>query len=79
MNDAVLLEQVVLLAILKKEPNESIDDVLKMLEESRAMSLAEGREIVTRLEQEEAIVDGKLTFLGIAMANEAQRAFSLGD
>jgi hypothetical protein len=79
MNDAALLEQVVLLAILKKEPNESIDDVLKMLEESRAMSLAEGREIVTRLEQEEAIVDGKLTFLGIAMANEALKAFTLED
>jgi hypothetical protein len=79
MNDAALLEQVVLLAILKKEPNESIDDVLKMLEESRAMSLAEGREIVVRLEQEEAIVDGKLTFLGIAMANEALKAFTLED
>ncbi|MEJ2436931.1 MAG: hypothetical protein P8Y35_02795 [Sulfurovaceae bacterium] len=79
MNDAALLEQVVLLAILKKEPNESIDDVLKMLEESRAMSLAEGREIVARLEQEEAIVDGKLTFLGIAMANEALKAFTLED
>lgn len=79
MSDAALLEQVVLLVILKKEPNESIDDVLKMLEESRAMSLAEGREIVTRLEQEEAIVDGKLTFLGIAMANEALKAFTLED
>lgn len=79
MSDAVLLEQVVLLAILKKEPNESIDDVLKMLEESRAMSLAEGREIVARLEQEEAIVAGKLTFLGIAMANEALKAFTLDD
>jgi hypothetical protein len=79
MSDAALLEQVVLLAILKKEPNESIDDVLKMLEESRAMSLAESREIVARLEQEEAIVDGKLTFLGIAMANEALKAFTLED
>ncbi len=79
MSDAALLEQVVLLAILKKEPNESIDDVLKMLEESRAVSLAEGREIVTRLEQEEAIVDGKLTFLGISMANEALKAFTLED
>lgn len=79
MNDTALLEQVVLLAILKKEPNESIDDVLKMLEESRAMSLAEGREIVTRLEQEEAIVAGKLTFLGIDMANEALKAFTLED
>lgn len=79
MSETALLEQVVLLAILKKEPNESIDDVLKMLEESRAMSLAEGREIVTRLEQEEVIVGGKLTFLGIAMANEALKAFTLED
>jgi hypothetical protein len=79
MDDVALLEQVVLLAILKKEPNESIDDVLKMLEESHAMSLAEGREIVMRLEQEEAIVAGKLSFLGIAMANEALKAFTLED
>lgn len=79
MNDAALLEQVVLLAILKKEPNESIEDVLKILEESRAMSLNEGKEIVKRLEQEGAIVVGKLSFLGIAMANEALKAFTLED
>ncbi|MBN2767525.1 MAG: hypothetical protein JXQ68_00320 [Campylobacterales bacterium] len=79
MSDEAILEQVLLLAILKKEPNESIEDVLKMLEEAHAMSLNEGKEIVDRLEKEGAIVAGKLSFLGIAMANEAQRAFSLGD
>ena len=77
MNEESLLEQVLLLALLKKEENESVEDVAKMLEDSKAMSFNESKVIIERLEQEGAIVQGKLSFLGIAMANEAKRNFTL--
>ncbi len=75
--DFELLEQVVLLALLHKEPNESVQDILAMLEESRAMTIAEGKEIISKLEKEGAVVDGKLSFVGMALANKAQEAFKL--
>ncbi|MDD3774649.1 MAG: hypothetical protein PHV08_01685 [Sulfurovaceae bacterium] len=75
--DYELLEQVVLLALLHKEPDESVQDILAMLEESRAMTTAEGKEIISNLEKEGAIVDGKLSFIGMALANKAQEAFKL--
>ena len=48
-----------------------------MLEESRAMTMVEGKEIISKLEKEGAIVDGKLSFVGMALANQAQEAFKL--
>jgi len=75
--DFELLEQVVLLALLHKEPDESVQDILAMLEESRAMTMAEGKEIISKLENDGAIVDSKLSFVGMALANKAQEAFKL--
>ncbi|MDD5406181.1 MAG: hypothetical protein PHE73_04460 [Sulfurovaceae bacterium] len=75
--DFEMLEQVLLLALLYKEPNESVQDILEMLEEGRAMTMAEGKEIVSKLEKDGAIVDGKLSFVGMALANKAQEAFKL--
>ncbi|MGW8169348.1 MAG: hypothetical protein ACWGHH_05035 [Sulfurovaceae bacterium] len=75
--DFELLEQVVLLALLHKELDESVQDILEILEESRAMTMAEGKEVISKLEKEGAIVDGKLSFVGMALANKAQEAFKL--
>ena len=77
VEDIELLEQVVLLALLHKEPGESVQDILEMLEESRAMTIDEGQEIISKLIKEGAVVNGELSFVGRALATKAQEAFKL--
>ncbi len=75
--DKDLLTQVVLLALLHKESGESINEVLKMLEEARAMTIKEGKDIISQLEKDGMIVNNELSFMGLTMAQKAQEAFKL--
>ncbi|MEJ5168973.1 MAG: hypothetical protein WHU93_07375 [Arcobacteraceae bacterium] len=70
-------KQVTLLAILKKAEDESINDVLLKLENSRVFSLKEGKKILKELKQELLIKDGELTIAGLAKAKEAERFFKV--
>ena len=75
--DKDLLTQVVLLALLHKESGESISEVLEMLEEARAMTIKEGKDIISQLEKDGMIVNNELSFMGLTMAQKAQEAFKL--
>lgn len=75
--DKDLLTQVVLLALLHKESGESISEVLEMLEEARAMTIKEGKDIISQLEKDGMIVNNELSFMGLAMAQKAQEEFKL--
>lgn len=75
--DKELLTQVVLMSLMYKEAGESMEDVGKILDESRAMSLDEYNEIVTELQNDGMIVDGELSFVGLALAQKAQETFKL--
>lgn len=77
LEDKDLLTQVVLLALLHKEPAESISEVLEMLEEARAMTTKEGKDIISQLEKDGMIINNELSFMGLAMAQKAQEAFKL--
>ncbi|MCK9162221.1 MAG: hypothetical protein GX118_08630 [Arcobacter butzleri] len=70
-------KQVMLLAILKKEEDESINDVLLKLENSGVFSLKEGKKLLKELKNDSFVVDGALSISGIAKAKEAQRFFTL--
>lgn len=70
-------KQVMLLAILKKEADESINDVLLKLENSKVFSLKEGKKMVKELKSELFIKEGELTVSGIAKAKEAERFFKI--
>lgn len=70
-------KQVTLLAILKKEEDESINDILLKLENSRTFTLKEGKKILKELKSELYIKDGELTLAGIAKAQEAERFFKV--
>jgi len=77
MEQYELLRDVLLLALSKKESSETIEDILKMLESSGAMSLQEGHEIILDLKEKGAIVGDGLSFVGLALAKEAQQKFTL--
>jgi hypothetical protein len=70
-------KQVILLAIFKKAEDESINDVLLKLENSRVFSLKDGKKMVKELKSELFIKDGELTVSGIAKAKEAERFFKI--
>ncbi|QOG12943.1 hypothetical protein [Arcobacter sp. FWKO B] len=70
-------QKVMLLAILKKEEDESINDVLLKLENSRAFSLKDGKKIVKELKAQNLIKDGALSIEGILKAKEAENFFKV--
>jgi len=70
-------KKVLLLAILKKEANESFKDVLIMLENARVMSLKEGKRLLKELKKEKLIDDAGLTPKGLKAAKEAEEEFRL--
>lgn len=70
-------KQVTLLAILKKEKDETINDILIKLENSRVYSLKEGKQILKEIKDEKLLKDGELTLLGIEKAKEAEKFFTL--
>lgn len=77
MSDEELLTQVFLLAIWRKEPQESLGDILKMVVSTGVMSLKEGEEILSKLKAKGAIIGDGLSFVGVALAQEAQKNFAL--
>jgi len=70
-------KQVTLLAILKKEKDETLNDILVKLENSRVYSLKEGKQILKELKDEKLLKEGELTLLGIEKAKEAEKFFML--
>ena len=70
-------KKVLLLAILKKETDESFKDVLIMLENARVMSLKEGKRLLKELKKEKLIDDAGLTPKGLKAAKEAEEEFRL--
>lgn len=75
--DVELLTQVVLMSMMYKEAGESIEDVGNILADSKAMSLDEYHSIVSILQKDGMIVNGELSFIGLALAKKAQETFKL--
>jgi len=70
-------KKVLLLAILKKEADESFKDVLMMLENARVMSLKEGKKLLKELKKEKLIEESGLTPKGVAEAKRVEEEFKL--
>lgn len=75
--DTELLEDLFLLAMLNKEQDETIDDIISMLVETNSLSFDEAKEIVANLKTKGAIINDGLSFLGITLANIAKEKFRL--
>ena len=74
-DDKKLLMDVTLLGIMKKKPDETIDDVLLMLSETGMFSLKEAKAVLKTLRKELYIADGALTVKGMLRAKEAEANF----
>ena len=70
-------EKVLLLAILKKEENESLSDVVLKLENTGMFSLKEGKKLLKKLKTEQYINDSFLTFKGEAIAKNVEQEFKI--
>ena len=72
-----IIEKVLLLAILKKESNETLNDVVLTLENTNLFSLKEGKRLLKKLKSEEYLTDSYLTFKGEAVAKNVEQEFKL--
>ncbi|WP_353662647.1 hypothetical protein [Hydrogenimonas sp. SS33] len=78
MNEELSIEErVLLLALLKREPQESVRDILLMLENSRVFTLKEGKRLARKLRKEGYLEEEGLTFKGITAAQAAEAEFKL--
>lgn len=70
-------EKVLLLAILKKEENESLNDVVLKLEDTGLFSLKEGKRLLKKLKRDEFITDSYLSLKGELTAKEVEKEFKI--
>lgn len=70
-------EKVLLLAILKKESNETLNDIVLKLEDTGLFSLKEGKKLLKKLKTEQYIDDSFLTFKGEAIAKNVEQEFKI--
>ncbi|CAM3574326.1 hypothetical protein [Arcobacter aquimarinus] len=70
-------EKVLLLAILKKESNETLNDIVLKLEDTGLFSLKEGKKLLKKLKAEQFISDSFLTLKGEAIAKNVEQEFKI--
>ena len=70
-------EKVLLLAILKKESDETLNDVVLKLENAGLFSLKEGKKLLKKLKSEQFISDSFLTLKGDAIAKNVEQEFKI--
>jgi len=76
MNDENVVERVCLLALMKKEPTETLADIQKMLVETGMFEMKECKSVFKMLKEEQYISeDGGLTMKGVMEAKIAEEMF----
>ena len=76
MNEENVVERVCLLALMKKEPEETLSDIQKMLVETGMFDMKECKAVFKSLKVEQYISeDGGLTMKGVMEAKLAEEMF----
>lgn len=75
MNEENVVERVCLLALMKKEADETLKDVQKMLVETGMFEMKECKEVFKMLEEEQYLSNGQLTMKGVMEAKAAEEMF----
>ena len=70
-------EKILLLAILKKDPEESLNDVVFKLENTGMFSLKEGKILLKKLKSEQFLSDSYLTLKGEVIAKNVEQEFKI--
>jgi len=76
MNEENVVERVCLLALMKKEPAETLKDVQNMLVETAMFDMKECKKVFAMLKEQQYISeDGGLTMKGVMEAKVAEEMF----
>jgi len=76
MNEENVVERVCLLALMKKEPDETLKDVQAMLVDTGMFDMKECKKVFKMLKSEQYISeDGSLTMKGVTEAKVAEEMF----
>jgi len=70
-------KKVLLLAIAKKQPDESLEEVLAMLENAHVFRRKEGKRLLRELKSEALVNESGLTPKGALVAKEVEEEFRL--
>ena len=69
--------RVLLLALYKKQDDESFNDVLGVMEESRGFTKKVGKKYLKFLKQENYITEDSFTMIGLEKAKEIEMEFKI--
>lgn len=75
MNEENVVERVCLLALMKKEADETLKDVQKMLVETGMFEMKECKQVFKMLKEEQYIANDSLTMKGVMEAKLAEEMF----
>ncbi len=75
MNEENVVERVCLLAVMKKEPEETLLDIQKMLVETGMFEMKECKQVFKILRDEQYISNETLTMKGVMEAKLAEEMF----
>ncbi|MCP4969079.1 MAG: hypothetical protein GY932_00625 [Arcobacter sp.] len=75
--DMDINKKVLLLAIYKKEEDETLNDVIKKMDNSKVFSLKEGKKYIKELRKDSFIKEDYLTMLGVSKAKEVELEFKI--
>ncbi len=75
MNEENVVERVCLLAMMKKEPEETLLDIQKMLVNTDMFDMKECKKVFKMLKEEQYLSDDKLTMKGVMEAKLAEEMF----
>lgn len=70
-------EKVFLLAVLKKENDETLNDIVIKLEENGLFTLKEGKKLLKKLKTEQYLSDTFLTLKGEIIAKKVEAEFKI--
>ena len=70
-------EKIILLGILKKESDESLNDVIIKLENTGMFTLKEGKRLLKKLKTEGYVLDSSLSLKGDITAKEVEKEFKI--
>ncbi len=77
MMDMGIEEQVLLLGIYKRKEDESINNVVMMLEDTGMFTYKEGKKYLKSLKEDGYIAEDRLTVTGAQKAKEVEEGFKL--
>ena len=70
-------QRVLLLALFKKKEEETFNDILGVMEETRVFTKKEGKKLLKNLKALKYVTDDGFTMIGIQKANEIELEFKL--